>query len=269
MKRVIKKINARRASITLVVALLKRDLLIFSRNYRDYFINTCIWVVLEVGIFAYFMPYFGLQVNFGTFVLASIVASLGLFESMHSAEGFVIDIEGERQITYDLTLPLSARAVFVQRALLYTIRSMLMGIFVIPVGKLVFWNKIDLTNFSLFKFSVTFVFTSIMYGFLTLWVVSFIHDVDDTRDVWIRLIMPFWALGGYQFSWQSISAVSQWLGYAVLLNPVIYVTESFRAAIMGQEGMLNFGFCILMLVLFSFFFAWRGIHLLTKRLDCI
>ena len=168
----------------LFLLLLKRDLLIYARDYPEYFLNVCIWIILDIGIFAYLMPYFGLQQNFGTFILASVVASLGVFEAMHSAESFVVDLDGEKQITYDLTLPIDSTLIFVQRACLYIVRMMLLSVLVIPCGKLIFWYKIDLSHFSLGYFVLAFVAAHVMYGFFTLWLVSFLKDLDNVRNVW-------------------------------------------------------------------------------------
>ena len=263
------KQSQRQSYIHIFVLLMKRDLMIFMRSYPDYLANVFLWIVLDVGVFAYLMPYFGLQQNFGTFILASVIASLSIFESMHSAESFVVDLNGEKQITYDLTLPVPSFLVLIQRACLYMTQMMLLCFFVLPFGKILFWHKIDLSHFSFLYFSLVFVITNIVYGFLALWLISFLKDLDNMRNVWIRLIMPLWVLGGYQFSWQAINSISPWLGYLVLLNPVIYITEAFRVAILGQPGYLNFWLCMGMMCLFGIFFGWRGIYLLKKRLDCV
>jgi len=255
--------------IRIYLALMHRDLLIFMHSYPDYFVNITLWIIFDVGVFAYIMPYFGLQGNFGTMILASVIASLGIFEAMYNAESFVADLDSERQITYDLALPIPSLVVFLQRASLYSTRMIFLSFFVLPIGKLLFWHKIDLSHFSLGYFLIVFVVAHCLYGFLALWLISFLKNIDSMRNIWIRLIMPLWVLGGYQFSWQAMHNIAPWLGYAMLANPIIYVTEAFRTAIMGQTGYINFWYCIMAMCIFSVFFAIRGTQLLKKRLDCL
>lgn len=251
------------------LVLMHRDLLIFMHSYLDYFINIMLWIIFDVGVFAYIMPYFGLQENFGTMILASVIASLGIFEAMYNAETFVDDLENERQITYDLALPISSTAIFLQRAALYSTRMILLSFFVLPAGKLLFWHKIDLTHFSLGHFLIIFIVAHCLYGFLALWLIIFLKNIESMRNIWIRLIMPLWVLGGYQFSWQAMHDISPWLGYAMLANPIIYITEAFRAAIMGQAGYINFWHCIIATIIFSALFAIHSMRYLKKRLDCL
>lgn len=249
--------------------LMRRDLTIFLRDYKGYLFNVIIWIVIDIGVFAYLMPYFGLKLNFGTFIVAGIIASLGMFEAMHSATLFADDLENDKQVTYDLTLPVSSNLIFIQRATLYTCRMILLSVFVIPLSKLFFWYKIELVHFSFLKFTLIFLSFNIMYGFFGLWMVSFIKEMEDVRDIWTRIVFPLWFLGGYQFSWQAMYAVAPILSYLALLNPITYAMEGARVAILGQSNFLNFWLCLGALAFFAILFGMRGIYLLRKRLDCV
>lgn len=249
--------------------LLWRDLLSFFRDYRGHLFNCLIWITSGVGVHVYLLPEFGLSKDFGTFILASSVASLSFFEVMLNAEFFVADLEGANQISYDLTLPISHAMVFLQRATLFCIRALLLSIVVIPIGKIMFWSRIDLSNFVIWKFILIFLISNIMYGFIGLWLISFIQELEKVVNVWLRIFFPLWFWGGYQFSWQSMFEVSNYLGYVVLANPVIYVIEGTRAAVIGQQGAINFWICLIAASFFCCVFAWRGITLLKRRLDCI
>lgn len=259
----------KKEELSLIYWLLKRDIIIFLRDYKGYLFNILIWILIDVGIFAYVMPYFGLHANFGTFIVAGIVSSLGMFEAMHSATLFVDDLESDKQITYDLTLPISSNLIFIQRALLYTIRMILLSIFVVPLSKILFWYKVDLTHFSLYKFIIMFLASNLMYGFFSLWMISFIKEMESIRNIWTRIIFPMWFLGGYQFSWQSMYAIAPVLAYVALINPITYVMEGARVTIIGQTNYLNFWLCLGVIILFAFIFAFRGIYLLRKRLDTV
>jgi ABC-type polysaccharide/polyol phosphate export permease len=56
---------------------------------------------------------------------------------------------------------------------------------------------------------------------------------------------------------------------ANLINPMIYITEAVRCALLGQEGYLNFWLCILVILLFAALSFYFGIKSLRKKLDFI
>ena len=120
--------------------LIKADLIIFKQMFLDKFIDLSIWVVLTTIVTAYIMPYFGLTVDFGVFQLGGLIAATGLLEMGNSnTVELVSDFEGDRVISFNLTLPIPSWLALVSKAgyyfIIYTILSLLM----LPIGKL-FWQ---------------------------------------------------------------------------------------------------------------------------------
>ena len=54
-----------------------------------------------------------------------------------------------------------------------------------------------------------------------------------------------------------------------LINPMIYITESTRAAMLGTDGYINFWLCLLAITFFSGICLAIGMHNLKKRLDYV
>ena len=78
----------------------KRDLTIhFRKNLKDSVVNSFIWVLSTLVIKRYVLPFFGLNQDYSTFILAGIVASVGGFEAMFCAFTLIADFEGNRQIS--------------------------------------------------------------------------------------------------------------------------------------------------------------------------
>jgi ABC-type polysaccharide/polyol phosphate export permease len=78
-----------------------------------------------------------------------------------------------------------------------------------------------------------------------------------------------WFMGGFQFSWMSLYSAIPVVAYIDLINPVIYVTEATRVALLGQEGYLSFWLCCGTLLLFSVGCAWYALKRMKKRLDFV
>ena len=249
--------------------LLWRDLVCFLRSYKDHFFNSLIWTLTTLGVTIYLLPKFGLTEAFGTFTLVGCVASIGFFGAALEAILFIFDIEGNNHISYDLTLPIGRRLVLLQRILFSTIRVMLLSIVILPIGKIVFWHRIDLSQIIIWKFIIIFFAANFMFGCMGLWFTNFVKSADKIENVWIRVFFPLWFLGGYQFSWQAMLETLPFFAYIALLNPVLYAMEGYRATVIGQSGFINFWICVVMMIVFAIILALRGMSLIKKRLDCV
>lgn len=257
------------AYTSLLWKLLRTDLEIFKQTIGDKLIDLFIWIVTMVLVTAYLMPSFGLTTAYTGFLIASLVVSAGLFELYASVTNLISDFDGNNITSFYLTLPMPSWLVFVEKMVYFTINTAAMGILVLPISKLLVWHTFDLSQLNLFKFILIFMLANIFYGSFTIWVTSRVPGIEQIGSVWMRFVYPLWFLGGFQYSWQVLYDKSPALAYASLINPMMYVMEGARAAILGQEGSLNFWLCTGMLTIFTVIFTWHGLKQLKKRLDYI
>jgi len=249
--------------------LVKTDLKIFRKIAVNKWIDMFIWITTMILVFAYIMPAFGLTKSYGAFMVATMCSTAGLFQSFSYLAELVADIEGDRIISYYFTLPVPSWLIFIRFIIYYTISFMVLGFLVLPAGKLMLWNSFSLAQVSYGKLALIFVLTNIFYSVLALWTASYVRSLLRMDSVWMRLIYPLWFLGCFQFSWQSLKEVSPVLAYIDLLNPLTYISEGTRAAILGQQGSLNFWLCVLALLFFIGAGGWHAIKKMKKRLDFV
>ncbi len=249
--------------------LIKTDLLVLRPQILGKIIDLFIWIITIVLVNAYIMPFFGVSAEYGVFMLASSAASAGLFEIWPSVTVFISDLEGEKSINYYLTLPIPSWMVLVRSILNCAMNAAIMGLLVIPIGKLFVWSLLDMSTISWFKYFIIFVLSCVFYGSFSLWTMSFVKNMLSVGSVWMRFIYPLWFLGCFQFSWQSLYQMSPVLAYLNLLNPMTYVSEGFRASILGQQNSLNFWLCASMLIVFTVAMGAQAILRLKKRLDFV
>lgn len=249
--------------------LLKTDFIIFKQVFWDKLINFMIWTTCLVMVNAYLMPLFGLSKLYANFILAGICAAAGLFEVFPSTVTLITDFEGDNITSYYLTLPLRSTFVWLRLLIYYAVSSASLSIFVLPVGKLLLWDQFSLSQISITSFAIMFILANLFYGALTLWLASKVKNMTKISNVWMRFIFPMWFLGGFQFSWATLNAISPAFGYISLVNPMIYIMEGFRAAILGQAGYLPLWFCASMLAVACIVLTANSIHRLRKRLDFI
>ena len=249
-------------------SLLAADLKIFYEQLKDKVIDVFIWVAITLVVMAYIMPSFGL-VDYGTFQLAGLVASAGLFELWPSVMGLVTDFENDRIISFHLILPIKPSIVLLKTLCFYALNACFLGLLVIPMGKIILWNQFDLTLMSLFQTLIIITLSGIFYGIFTLWIASRIPNLSKVGNVWMRFIFPMWFLGGFQFSWYALYGIVPYLAYLNMLNPMNVVMEGTRAALLGPDGYLPFWLSVGVLSLFNVLCWVDAYRRLKKRLDFV
>lgn len=249
-------------------ALICRDMAVFWPGWKGRFINALIWATLMVGVFEMIMPKMGLQ-GVGQFMAAGAIASWGFFEVTENIARFIADLHGEKSISYYLTLPMRQWAVFVRIAITNALQAMFISILFLPIFKLMLYKTFTFAQFSIVKFSVIFLLAHLFYGFFSLYIASQLESIEKMGNVWLRIVYPLWWLGCFQFSWKTLYAISPTIAYINLLNPLVYIMEATRSAIMGPDAFLPFWYSAGVLILFTFVIGAIGIKKLKARLDCL
>ncbi|MFI5333017.1 MAG: ABC transporter permease [Candidatus Babeliales bacterium] len=249
--------------------LLWTDLHILKGTVLDQTINLMIWISTMTLVNSYLMPSFGLSAGYSVFILAGLCASAGLFGVFPNVVAMISDFEGDQIINYYLTLPIPSWMIFLRLIFYYSLNFGMLSILVLPIGQLLIWNQFNILNVALGKFFLIFVLSNLFYGAFTLWVASRVKNMTKIGNVWMRFVYPVWFLGGFQFSWAVLASKWPYLAWLSFINPMTYIMEGMRAAVLGQQDFLNFWLCIGMLSIFIVLCSWRGIVLLKKRLDFV
>lgn len=265
-----KKVNQMNSSyISVFKHLLITDLTIFRQVIVDKVVNSIIWAGSTLVVMEYLLPGLRGGIGYGSFMVAGSCASIGLFEVFPSVMELVTDFEGERIIDYYLTLPIPSWMVLVRNALYYAFGAFCLGISILPLGKMLLWYRFDLSQLSVVKYMLIFIATSAFYGSFTLLVASLVKNMMTIGNVWMRFLFPMWFLGGFQFAWSALKSFSVPLAYVALLNPMTYIMDGMRAAVLGQENYLNFWLCLATVICFTVCFSYIAICRLKKRLDFV
>jgi len=256
--------------ISTFLALLSKDISIFNKRWLYRSIDCFIWISSVILVAQYLMPLFGISDHqFGTFTLLGNFAVWGFFEIHSSIALFLGDIEGDKAISYYLSLPIPASLVFVEYACASAYRSILSSIIILPIGKLIIGEGLVLADINWIQLIIAYIIINIFYGFFTIFIVSFMPDLASLSMVKSRILFPLWFLGGFQFTWKMLYSVAPTFAYINLCNPLIYVMEGIRSTTLPKNLYLPFWNCMGMLILFSIIFGYIGIQNLKKRLDCL
>ncbi|MGB8467908.1 MAG: ABC transporter permease [Candidatus Babeliales bacterium] len=247
--------------------LLRTDLTVLRQTIFDRFIDMLIWICVMSGIAAYLLPAFGLSSGYVNFYVAGLVASMGIFELFGNVVKLVNDLDGVNITGFYLSLPMPPILVFVRSIVFYALNAGMLSSFVLPVCKLLLGARVDLSHFHLPKFLLIFCITNIFYGAFTLFVATRVRNIERIGTAWMRFVFPLWQLGCFQFSWTILHEKFPLIAMLNVCNPVVYIMEGMRAAILGQEGFLNFWLCCTVLTVLTLIMTFVSIRLFKKKLD--
>lgn len=250
------------------IQLMKRDFTVFLSRAVDNYINTLCWVLLSLLVYQFIMPELGCHYQ-GDFVLVSCVISKAFFGIMDGVSYIVADLDGDKTITYDMTLPISHNLLFIKIAMSNAMHAFLLSLFIIPAGKLLLWNYITFPYFCFPKFILIILISSFFAGFFSLFIISITKSIMHIEDIWCGILFPLFALGGFQFTWKVMHQVSPVMSYINLLNPVMYMFEGMRGATLDPSISISFWTCCATLIIFCIPMGLIGIYLLKRRLDAI
>lgn len=232
-------------------------------------INISIWSFCNLVIAGYVMQAFGLAADFGIFQLAGVIATAGLFESYGNIAGIIMDFAGERSIGYYLTLPTTPSIILLSTATAYACVGTLLSLAMIILGKAIFYSSFALTSVAWGKLITITMLANMLYGLLALAIAAHVGQVAKIGNVWSRFIFPLWFLGGFQFSWAAMHKASTALSYVLLLNPITYIMEGTRAAMLGQHEYLSWWTCFGLLSLFTIGCWFIAYNRMKKMLDFV
>lgn len=256
-------------SLKVLFWLLFSDLKLFFKDFINNVIDAMCWPVSNIILSGYLMPAMGLPSDFGAFMIGGTIVSMcGYMTYLNSCE-FVADLDGDRSISYELTLPIKSWMIYFKYAFSFAVRSMILNIVAFPLFKLFLFNRFSLNNFSFKKFVLIYFILNLFFGFFAVWHATFSGTIKKHGRLWIRFICILFGISGFQISWEVIFNVSKIMGCIILLSPWTYAYEGIRVAILGQEGFLNYWTCIIMLSLFTLLFGSHGLWEFKKKLDCI
>lgn len=248
--------------------LLYKDLVLFSKGIVGKLIDTAFLVFTTLGIFAYFLPMYGLGKEHGGFMAIGAIAGFSFFEMYGRVTQTVADLNGDREILYTLSLPVPSALVFFYQGVSWGILSMISAFLVFPLAKFLLWSRLDLQNIHLAKTLLMFLLSNLFYGFLCLWLSGIFQRITSLNHLFPRVLHPMFMLGGYCCSFEVVKSFSPVVGAFYLCNPMVYIMEGMRSAILGPEGFLPFSTCVFALIGITALFAFDGIRRMQKRLDC-
>jgi ABC-2 type transport system permease protein len=258
------------ASWTAFRALLLRDLVVLRKTLKEFIPRTLLQPLLLVFVFTYVFPKIGQgiggsgegETEFSTQLVAGVLGLAIIFQGIQSVALPVVQEFGyTREIEDRVLAPLPLWAVALQKVTTGALNALFAAILVFPIAALVPANPVDL-HIDWLLLLTLLPLACYMCGALGL-MFGTIFDPRTVPLLFGIIVVPLTFLGALYYPWSALEPI-RWLQVLVLLNPLVYMCEGFRAALTTAPHMSLWAVYPVMIG-FSVVFTWIGIRGFRRR----
>lgn len=255
---------------TVFLALMARDFYVLRHNLREFIPRTVIQPFLLVFVFTYVFPKIGQSVGgsgesaagFSTMLVAGVLGSVILFQGVQAvALPLVQEFGYTKEIEDRVLAPLPVQLVAIEKIVSGALQCLVAAAIVFPIAYLVPATPVQIS----YDWPVLLTFiplACVAASSLGLMFGTFFEPRSVSLLFGI-IVVPLTFLGCIYFPWQSLEAI-RWLQISVLLNPLVYISEGFRAALTTVDHMSLWAIYPVLLA-FTALFTWQGIRGFMKR----
>jgi ABC-2 type transport system permease protein len=250
-------------------ALLLRDLVVLRKNAKEFLPRTLLQPLLLVFVFAYVFPKIGQSVgggagasDFSTALVAGVIGLAIIFQGIQSvALPMVQEFGYTREIEDRVLAPMPVDLVAIEKVTAGALNGAVSALLVFPIAAIVPATPVYLS----INWPVLLTLTPLacfMCGALGL---SFGTRFEPRTVPMLFgiIVLPLTMLGCIYYPWKALGPVP-WLQKLVLLNPLVYMCEGFRAALTTSAHMSLWAIYPAMIG-FTVLFMWAGLAGFRKR----
>jgi ABC-2 type transport system permease protein len=251
------------------VALVQRDLHVLFKHFGLFVARTAMQPLLLMFVFTYVFPKIGQGVGggdgsaeFTTVLVAGVIGLAIVFQGIQAVSLPLVQEFGySKEIEDRVLAPLPTWAVGIQKIVTGALQGLLAAAIVFPIAAVVPVTEVDLRIDWLLLVTL---------GPLAAWVAAALGLVMGTKVapqqvsyLFALVVLPLTFLGAIYYPWQALAPI-RWLQVAVLVNPLVYMCEGFRAALTTVPHMSLWA-VYGALVGFGVVLTWIGVDGFVKR----
>ena len=253
------------------VAMYMRDMRLLRKNFPAFVTRVLVQPVLLLFTFSYVLPSAsmgtgGSSPSFTTVMVPGIIGSTMIFAGIMGVTVPLISEMGfPREIDDRILSPIPYWGIAVQKIASGATQSLLGAVLIVPI--LVYLHApgqapvLHVTDWPFLI--VLFVLASVLASSLGLLLGTLLNPAKF-NILFNIIMMPALMLGCVYFPWAYLGRVP-WLQFGVLVNPIVYLSESFRIVLTPSIPHLPAVVCIVALVLGNVLSVWVGIRSFKRR----
>jgi len=254
------------------LALLARDFHVLLKNWPLFILRTIMQPLLLMFVFTYVFPKIGQGVGgkgaageeqFTAVLVAGVIGLAIVFQGIQAvALPLVQEFGYSKEIEDRVLAPLPTKVVGIQKIVTGMLQGLVAAALVFPIAAIV-----PATDVKLHIHWLLLLTLAPLAG----WVAASLGLVLGTKVapqsvsyLFALVVLPLTFLGAIYYPWTTLTPI-RWLQVAVLVNPLVYMTEGFRAALVPGVAHMGLGWIYGALVLFGIVLTWIGTTGFEKR----
>jgi ABC-2 type transport system permease protein len=247
------------SSARVFVALLSRDFRVARRELPFFLIRTIMQPLLFVIVFGFLLPRMGFtQPGYQAALLPGILALSLLLASMQSVTlPMVTDFGWTNEIEDRLLAPIRIELVAIEKIVNAMVQGIIAAAVVLPLARLVMGPVAGFT-FSHAPELVLVVFLAAAAASAFGLLVGVLISPQQIGFMFSLIITPMIFFGCAYYPWRGLDVIP-WLKYAVLVNPLVYISEGLRAALTPSMPHMPFVAIVGALSLLTVGFTWAAL----------
>lgn len=258
-------------------ALLLRDVRVLRRGFRQFVIRTIMQPLLFVFVFAYVFPKIGQDFgggggagagrpNFTTVLVPGLIAVAIIFQGIQSvAIPLTAEFGYTKEIEDRVLAPLPIWAVGLGKIIAGALQAIVAAAVVFPIVLLVHAKgegpDVSIGNVPLF--AVVLLVASVLSASLGL-LIGTSFKPQQVPLVFSILVLPMTLLGCIYYPWAFLTPIP-WLKVAVLINPLVYMSEGMRASMTPAVGHMPTAVILLAMVAITVGMALLALRKFRQR----
>jgi ABC-type multidrug transport system permease subunit len=258
-------------------AMMAREGRVLRRNAVATFTRSVMQPLLFVFVFTYVMPKIGggglfsagaraSGVTFATVLLPGLMASMLFMQGIMAVTfPLVMEFSWQRTIEDRALAPVPIQVLAVQKIVAGAVQAFIGALIVFPIVLLVHAAgqspHVTVTDWPLL--AVILICGALLTSSLGL-LLGTLMDPRKMQMLFAAILLPATMLGCVYYPWSALHSI-RWLQIAVLINPMVYMSEGLRAVLTPQTGHLPMYGILLMLVGGTVVLAFLGAKAFTRR----
>jgi ABC-2 type transport system permease protein len=252
-------------NVRIIGSLLLRDAVVAKREIVGILIRTMMQPVLFVIVFGVLLPRMGfMNAGYKTMLIPGVAALCLCTASIWSVTmPLIADFGITKEIEDRLLAPAPIEMVAVQKVLAGVIQGAFAVLFVLPVCRLLMGPIPGLTlrNFPLLVLMVCL--GGAVFSALGLWLGTAMQPQHISLMMQV-IFAPMIMFGCAYYPWRGLDKLP-FLKYAVLINPLVYLSEGMRAALTPTVMHMHVAVVIGALVALTSLLMWAGLRGFVKK----
>lgn len=247
------------------LAICWRDIFVVGTQLPVFLAQVLLQPLFLLFVFGRILPELGFARGaYATTLLPGIISLTMGFTAMQStALPLVLEFSFTREIEDRLLAPLPVGLVAVQKIVIASLRGLVAGGVIFPLGALILGSNFHLSGAHVPLVVIFCLLAALLGSGIGLCMGTFVEP-SQINIMFAVIFTPLFFTGCTQYPWALLNRL-EWFQIVTLFNPITYASEGLRGTLVPQMPHMRVGIALLALIGFIALFCSLGVYGFVRR----